>query len=639
MRSAQRYHIIVHNPLNTSLPRKSDNIIVNNMAGLEEQVASTEYSMAKSAPKPIDKVPEGDGEKEGTFFSREGNLISDFSQGLGVSFKPGEGWGVDPDTGEATYDTKFFTEKGYSETQSIFATLHEIDHVKEFAQLQATKEGKDIFKRRRENAKKERRKHILENCLLDVADNHRVTDRFPALSQEVQRLYKEKLWESTDFTKSPKHLQLAYSILRKGMLPDEAVQIDPEVEKALDGLRHVKGKSGAERDIIDIVTDPSLDPLTKVKLTEKYIEPVYEKLFKEDKEEKDKQKDKGGKGSGNPEDDFSDDYDDYDEKSPEAMSPEELEKAVEAAGSGENKGDVGGRQAAGYEKEHGVSKKDTADYRAEYQKIEQYIEPMREQFRRIVAERLEPYRKLVGFFDEGVIIEPGLAGQALIDLAKGITDPTVFREFEGRVRRQEVPSTFEATAVLDRSGSMDQGGKKEEQRRAAILLMEALREFMEMPEVKNNLLAPQLRTLSEIRSFGGTNENVVVKPLSAELTEKQRIETFKTLGSCPGGATEDYISLGQIIDDMKKRDKGEPGYLENVKSRAIKKLIIIFSDGASSNESEFSRRKSELEQMGVKVVNYRRITDGSNFTSKMSGILGEAINDLGYTNIRKKENG
>jgi len=131
----------------------------------------------------------------------------------------------------------------------------------------------------------------------------------------------------------------------------------------------------------------------------------------------------------------------------------------------------------------------------------------------------------------------------------------------------------------------------------------------------------------------------VVKPLSAELTEKQRIETFKTLGSCPGGATEDYISLGQIIDDMKKRDKGEPGYLENVKSRAIKKLIIIFSDGASSNESEFSRRKSELEQMGVKVVNYRRITDGSNFTSKMSGILGEAINDLGYTNIRKKENG
>ena len=609
------------------------------MVSTEEQTTTLGYAMAKKISSTDDSPPKGDSEKEGIFFSREGNLIADFSQGLGISFKPGEGWAVDPDTGEATYDPKFFTERGYSETQSIFATLHEIDHVKEFAQLQATGEGKKIFKRRRENAKKERRKHILENCLLDVADNRRVTGQFPALSQEVQKLYKEKLWESTDFTKSPKHLQLAYSILRKGMLPDEAVQIDPEVEKALDDLRHVKGRSGTERDIIDMVTDPSLDPLTKIKLIEKHVEPVYEKLFKEDKEEKNKRKGKSGKGSGNPEDDFSSDYDDYDEKSPEAMSSEEVEKAVEAAVSGDSKDDVGGRQAAGYDKEHGVSKKDTADYHAEYLKIEQYIEPMREQFRRIVAERLEPYRKLVGFFDEGVIIEPGLSGQALIDFSKGITDPTVFREFEGRVRQQEVPSTFEATGVLDRSGSMDGGGKKQEQRRAAILLMEALREFMEIPEVKNNLLAPQLRTLSEIRSFGGTKENVVVKPLSSELTEKQRIETFKTLGSCPGGATEDYVSLGQIIDDMRKRDKGEPGYLENVKSRAIKKLIIVFSDGASSDESQFQRQKSELEQMGVKVVNYRKITDGANFTSQMSGILGEAINDLGYTNIRKKDNG
>ena len=36
--------------------------------------------------------------------------------------------------------------------------------------------------------------------------------------------------------------------------------------------------------------------------------------------------------------------------------------------------------------------------------------------------------------------------------------------------------------------------------------------------------------------------------------------------------------------------------------------------------------------MGVKIVNYRRITTGANFTSQMSGILAEAINDLGYTN-------
>ena len=584
---------------------------------------------------------EGDGSggdnntKETQFFSRENDLITDFSQGMGVSFKRGNGWAVNPDSGEATYDPKFFVEKGYTETQSIFATLHEIYHVKEISQLKSSPEGQAIYTRRKEASKTERRKHVLENCLLDVADNHRVTGQFPALAQSVETLYKEKLWASSDLSKSPKHLQLAYSILRTGMLPNEAVQIDGEVQQAINELRHVKGKSGNERDIIQIVTDPSLDPLTKVKLVEKYVEPVYERLFEKDKEEKEKQDKQNGKGkSKNPEDSFQEDYDKYQENSPEAMSPDEIEKVADMAGE-EKVENIGDRQKAGYEKEHGVSKKDMADYQAEYKQIEQYLEPMREQFRKIVSERLEPYRKLVGFFDEGVMIEPGLTEQALADLSHGISDPTVFRNFEGRIRVEEVPAVFEATAVLDRSGSMESGGKMEEQRRAAILLMESLREFLEFPEVRDNLLSPNLKTLSEIRSFGSTDQNVLIKPLSSELSEKERVEVFKTLGSCPGSATQDYVSLGQIVDEMKVRETTESGYLDKVKSRGIKKLVIIFSDGASSNESEFTKKKTELEAMGVKVINYRRITDGSNFTSHMSEILGEAINDLRYTKNRE----
>ncbi len=578
-----------------------------------------------------------EGDTENQFFNRENSLITDFSQGLGVAFKPGSGWAVNPDTGEATYDPKFFTEKGYSETQAIFATCHEIDHVKEYATLRTSAEGKALLERRREAAKTQRRNHVLENCVLDVADNHRVIGRFPALSQEVGRLYREKLWKDPDLTKSPKHLQFAYAILRTGMIPDEDVKIHSDVAAAIDGLRHIKGRSGSERDIIKIVTDPSLDPLSKFKIVEKYVEPVYERLFKQDKEEKDKQKPNRGQGNGNPEADFSDDYDNFDKKTPEPMSSENIDKAAEKAVAGKGS-DVSQRQAAGYEKEHGVNKKDMADYYSEYSKVRQYVESMSAQFRKIVAERLIHFRKLVGFFNEGVMIEPGLAGQALTDLSQGISDPTVFRDFEGRVRKEEVPSNFEVTAVMDRSGSMDDGGKKEEQRRAAILLMESLREVMEMPEVRNNMLTPELKTLSEIRSFGGTTENIVVKPLSSELTEKQRIETFKTLGTCPGSATEDYVSLSQLVDEMVKRDKSQPGYLDKVKLGTIKKLVIVFSDGASSDEAQYNKAKSQLEQMGVKVVNYRRITDGANFTSQMAGILGEAIAELEYTKNRRKTN-
>ncbi len=606
-----------------------------------EESGSRKENYALAAKKQTSDHPEEN--KDNAFFSREANLINDFAQGLGVNFKPGSGWGVNPDTGETTYDTKFFTEQGYTYGQSIFASCHEIDHIKEFAQLRSTEEGRQFYKRCREAAKKERRRHILENCLLDVADNRRVVGQLPALDQDRETLYREKLWPSSDFTGDPRHLQFAYSILRSSMLPSEAVKVAPEVEQALERLRHVKGRSGSERNIIDIVTDPALDPLTKFKLVEKYIEPVYEKLFEEDKKDKQQQqKSQGGKGqreSGNPEDSFADDYDDYDSKNPQPLSPGDIEKAAEVARK-QDGSDIGGRQNAGYEQEHGVAQKEIADYYTEYKIIEQYIEPMRAQFRRIVSERVEPYRKLVGFFDEGIMIEPGLVGQALTDFSKGISDPMVFRNFEGRIRRKEVPSVFEATGVFDRSGSMDMDGgeKKKEQRRAAILLMEALREFMELPEVRDNLLEPNLRTLSEIRSFGSSAQNVEIKPLSSELTEKTRIETFKTLGSCPGGATEDYVSLGQIVDGMKAKEKVEPGYLDRVKSRAIKKLVIIFSDGGSSNESQFQQKKTELENMGVKVVNYRRIVDGSNFTSQMARILGQAIDELSYNNNSREEN-
>lgn len=565
------------------------------------------------------------------FFRREERLFVDFSEGLGVSFKQGKGWAVSPETGEATYDPNFFVERGYSETQAIFASLHEIDHVKEQSQLIKTPGGKDVWQRRKTLLQQRRRLNILDNCLKDVADNRRVLDKVPALDEETTRLYREKLWPSSDMTKSPKHLQFAYAILRQSMLPNEEVIVDPRVNQALEELRHVKGKSGKERDIVAIVTDPALDPLTKIKLSERYVEPAFEQLFEEDIQEKSKQENQSQSGQSsrqqNPEDSFSDDYDEYERRVPQAMSESQIETAASSEVGGK---DVSSRQAAGYEKEHGVSAKDAADYYSEYRQIEQYLEPMRAQFRRIVSERLVPRRKLSGLKDEGVIIEPGLAGQALVDINRGIIDSPVYKDFEGQIRKEQVPSAFELSGVFDRSGSMESGGKKEEQRRAAILLMEALKEFMEQPEVRDGVLDPDIRAASEVRSFGGGNENIVVKPLSPLLAEKERINVFKVLGSCPGGATQDYISLGQIADEMRVRGTAEHGYLEKVRSRVIKKLVVVFSDGASSDQDEYNKKKAELEAMGVKVVDYRRIRDNANFTSQMSQTLAEALDDLCY---------
>lgn len=568
-----------------------------------------------------------------TFFAAESRFITDIAQGLPVTFKPGNGWAVDCETGEASFDPSFFTEQGYTRAQAQFATAHEIDHVVELSGMLANSEGREIHERRKPLLLKKRRLHILQNSIKDIADNQRVIRRTPGLQPEIQRLYREKLFPSSDMRNKPNHLQFVDAIIRTSMLA-EAVQVSPEVEEAISKLRQVTGKKGVQRDVIKIITGPDVDLTTKIKLLEKYIEPVYEELFEKDKKEKEQSNTSGqssGNQQGNPEDDFKQDYDEYDKKFPHAFDDDQVEAAATGANAGASMAD---RQKAGYEKEHGVVMQDILDYRREYQKVDQYVEENKRQYRRIIEERLIPEQRLGNITDEGVIIEPGLAAIAQEEFDRGNVNPMVFRDFEGRVVTEKVPGVFELTGIFDRSSSMVFGGKKEEQRRAAILLMESLNEFMQQPEIRRKMLSPSFSAASEIRSFGGTKENVIIKPLSSELAEKQRVEVFKTLNECTGGATEDYVVLGQLIDEIKARDAKEPGYLERVKRHAVKKLVVVFSDGDSSNQTEYDKRRKELEQMGITIVDYRAIKDGTNFTSHMSKILADSLDTLCYPKKR-----
>lgn len=566
------------------------------------------------------------------FFASEARFIQDFATGLPVTFESGKGWSINPDNGKAHYDPKFFIEKGYSLTQALFATLHEVDHFIEATQARKSSQSKVVWEARCEKTQASRRYHLLDNCIDDVGNNYRVLQFAPALREETERLYREKLFPSTDFTNKPMHIQLAYAMLRQGMLPQDQVIVSPEVEQALQDLRAIKGKKGTY-DIITMVTDPNCNPDTKRKLTEKYIDPIYEKLFEQDKQDKKnnpKDQQNGGSKGDSDENDFSDDYDKFEDSMPQGFSEEQIE-TVSKPGFGK---DIASRQRSAYEAEHGVSQQDMLNYRQEFQKIAQYMESIREQFRKIVAERLIPKRRLVGGRDEGAMITPGLAGVAQASFDRGQFDGPFYSDFEGRVVREELPTAFEISGVFDRSWSMESDNRMEDQRRAAILLMESLQEFMDQPEVRDGFLDPDLYTSCEIRSFGGVHENVVIRPFSKQLTEKQRIEVFKTLSNCPGGATQDYISLNQIIDEMNIREQSEPGYLEKVRTRKIKKIIAIFSDGGSSDQYAFDQKIQTLSEMGVQIVQYRKIDGITDFVPKMSEIIKQGIDQLCYRKER-----
>lgn len=573
---------------------------------------------------------------EQELFAQETKLIQDYASGLTVDFEPGDGWAVNLETNTATYNAKDFDDPRYSQTMRLWMTLHEVDHVVEQAELLKSKGGQAIWQERLNQMQKHRRYQLLDNCVRDVADNRRVTRFAPALGGETQRWYQEIGWDQHDFTDKPRHVQFASAILREGMLTDETVVVSEDVREALEELQRVSGKSGKSHDVIAQITDPNCSLATKLKLMRKYVDPVYERLFEQDKEDNKKNKPDNNQSNQNQDSqsdtsdndsEYEPDYDEIEQKMPTRFDEEKVEQIVTASLDNGAKD----RQQAGYEAEHKILAKDMLDYRQEYQKITPYLEPVREQFRRIVAERLIPKRRLVGGRDEGVMVTPGLAAVAEVAFAKGMYDVPVYMDFEGRVIREEVPSAFEISGVFDRSGSMAYPAEKMiDQRLASILMMEALQEFMDQPEVQDRRLDPDMFASCEIRSFGGGKENVVIRPFAKELTEQQRIGVFKTLADCSGSSTEDYISLGQIIDEMKQRETGEPGYLEKVKTRKIKKIVAVFSDGGSSNQGLFDQRSRELAEMGAQVVQFRKIDGVASFVPKMADILKEGLDSLCY---------
>lgn len=546
-----------------------------------------------------------------SFFAQEERVLADIAGGSGFSFKRGNEWSINPETGSATFDPKFFTEKGYTSSQALFASMHEVKcHLVEVSDLLDTKEGSKEYSRLKQRIKKQRFK-IWENCRTDIKGNLAITEFAPSLTGDRESVYREKLWPVTDFTDKPKHLQFMYAILRRSMVPGEDVTIDPKVTEEIGKLRHVTGKDGKTRDVIALSTDPHIDPLLALKLSNRYIEPVIDKLFKEDVEENNG-KGKGEKGKkskekGDPQDAFVDDYAEYDEKHPEPFDEKELEKKIRQAKATQS---VSSRQQAGYSEEHGISPEDVANYYKEYQKIEPYIEPLRQIFRKIIEQRQIPVRHLAALKEEGVMIDPGLVTQTYLDVRAGISNPKTMKDFEGILVDEKIPTSFEVTVVCDRTGSMQYGTKIPEQRRTGVLLLEALKEFSDVVE-EQGPLAPELTIKSEVRSFGDDpNHTEVLKPLSHTLTEKDRVSVFKKLGTCDSGTNNEEVMLDKLFKSIQEETAKDSTYLARIKSGKLRKFLIMLTDGQVGNYEATRTQIQKLRDLGVVVAGVGITEDG-----------------------------
>lgn len=577
------------------------------------------------------------------FFRQNEDFLVSYAQDSSFKVEPGGfsdaqgnyiGFAIDLEKGTLFADPRFFSEKGYSPQKAMVGFLHELEHLREMAELLGEKDGAKAWQNQKARFRAKPRLQVLDNCVADVRENRSIQDRAPAQKEILGSLYREDLFPENDLRDKPLHLQFAFAVLRDQMITEELVMTDPRVRAELDRLEQIRTKSG--QPILGFITRPDLPPSLRLKLQEQFLEPVYEKFFTEDvekeesrskesqaaqekevqeKEVEEKESEEGearksgvrqgkAKKGAKEEDYFKAEYKDFfDRRSPRATPKEKIDEAVKEFQEKHGKSEAE-LLAEAYARAEGVDIKDIRTYQDFWQKIEDLknpetdesvVEELRKLFRKIIAERTKSVRVPKIPTTEGqVLFQPV---RAYLDTLAGKDESLSWLSFQKKERPKELYGQFDITWVVDRSGSMNDGGgqKRIQQKIGTVLGLEAIKEFCDDLDNARSEIQQDLEVRTEVWSFGSGAQVEILKPLSKELTEKQRVAVFKKLDDCPG-STMDFAALEQISNNLAEED------LAKISESKLRKIVIVETDGGSDNAERLKSVLKDLRNKGVVVV-------------------------------------
>ncbi|MEI6650058.1 MAG: vWA domain-containing protein [Candidatus Moraniibacteriota bacterium] len=306
----------------------------------------------------------------------------------------------------------------------------------------------------------------------------------------------------------------------------------------------------------------------------------------------------------NPEAYFRKEYDDYFKQHPEAIPKDVLKRVVEEEITRQNESmrDPGKNAFDAYARAQGVEPNDLRNYmrfRDSLEKItdsetgESVVDAIRELFERIISKRLKWMPEPKYPLPEGDELE--YPAEAVVRTRAGETEPDVWSETEFREKEGDFTGDFDVTLVGDTSISMaENGGKKrDEQKKGIILIMEALSEFSERLEEVRSRLRHDLHVRSEGWVFGNSAE--CVKPLSEDLSEKDRVAMYKRLGNT-SGSTKDFLVLKKLSDALTEDE------VNRIRNGSLKKIVIVMTDGDSDNVALVQEELKKLRDNGVIVI-------------------------------------
>ena len=204
---------------------------------------------------------------------------------------------------------------------------------------------------------------------------------------------------------------------------------------------------------------------------------------------------------------------------------------------------------------------------------------------------------------EGEVLDEETLAESYVESTAG-GKPHAFREISRTKKEQEGYGSLDMTLVNDLSRSMNEGSKMPMDRKSAVLFLEALADFQK--EIRDaeyeSGVSLGLEVRTETRAFGDFGD-VELKPLSPDLSEKDRIAIWKRLHKGTGG-TPDYLSLEAIEKSL------TPEYEEELKSKRKRKVIVVLSDGESQDAARVQRSCEKLRQRGIIVLGFGMTASG-----------------------------
>lgn len=513
------------------------------------------------------------------------------------TMKPG-GWYIDLDNIRVNADPKFFLDKGFSESESLFATFHEAEHFRDM--ILDPDAYTDLFDRLNTRVDVHTRYpgavKRLYNCLDDILVNRSVMSRWKAGRTAKNQLY-PKLFPESDLRGEPgqpvpRHRQLMYALLRQYMLPHEPVQVDDEVREALDSIEN---RGAGKHKFVDLFTSvdamgkANYDAITRFSQIQARIEPVFEALYKKDLiDRKPKPKDKGegegeaGEGEGEP---FGDD--EFEDAIPDPMDIEDVADAARKINDAISK-----KRNDAFKNAMGVEQKDFDAYKKDFDKVKPYIEDLSKTFDEIIERRKSYRRRLRKPVKEGVMLDPKKVATGVAEIRAGNFEPRIMLDFEAKEVINNMPTEIEFTLVCDGSGSMTGGVKEAIQRRLAVLAMEALAVFRDrIQKERRRGENVELDIKTEVRVFSDTD--LELKKLDRTLDHEQRVKMHKGLHALPGGGNNEPATFQEL--DQKQM---VPERLAKLADGRLKKIILFLTDGQTNADAIQAEIKKMMAKAG-----------------------------------------